>query len=68
MSNPISAYETLKNELDKTAVISDEFKNYIIAYTQEIAKESYTRGAASGYAQALLEAQLELHTPERQGI
>ena len=38
------AYESLASELDKTAVISEDFKKFIRAWVFQIMKEAYDKG------------------------
>lgn len=45
---PDDAYKTLENELDKTAVISVEFKRFILGWVLQLTSEAYERGRRAG--------------------
>ena len=38
------AYERIKNELDKTTVISKDFKNFLLGWSLQLCKEAYEKG------------------------
>lgn len=53
----MNAYEQLKAELDRTAVISSDFKGQILGWAQHIASEAFDRGRKQGHDAAMNEAQ-----------
>ncbi len=48
MSAPQGPLQDLRAELDRTAVISREFKQTIMAWAHEIARDAFERGRAEG--------------------
>jgi len=48
MTEKVNAYKELEKELNRTAVISQEFKSIILAWVQQEIYDAYHRGVEEG--------------------